>query len=54
MISPQSISVATAASNNVGHEGDIFRFTLPHSLAMLGVVAVLTLLQAYALKWMLP
>ncbi|WP_428558490.1 MAG: L-lactate permease [Solidesulfovibrio sp. DCME] len=54
MISPQSISVATAASNMVGHEGDIFRFTLPHSLAMLCVVAVLTLLQAYALKWMLP
>ncbi|HML52786.1 MAG TPA: lactate permease LctP family transporter [Solidesulfovibrio magneticus] len=54
MISPQSISVATAASNMVGKEGDIFRFTLPHSLAMLGVVAVLTLLQAYALKWMLP
>lgn len=54
MISPQSISVATAASNMVGHEGDIFRFTLPHSLAMLCFVAVLTLLQAYALKWMLP
>jgi lactate permease len=54
MISPQSISVATAASNMVGKEGDIFRFTLPHSLAMLCFVAVLTLLQAYALKWMLP
>jgi lactate permease len=54
MISPQSISVATAASNNVGHEGEIFRFTLPHSIAMLAVMAVLTLLQAYALKWMLP
>lgn len=54
MISPQSISVATAASNMVGHEGDIFRFTLGHSVAMLCVVSVLTLLQAYALKWMLP
>ncbi|MHC1789599.1 L-lactate permease [Solidesulfovibrio sp.] len=54
MISPQSISVATAASNMVGKEGDIFRFTLPHSLAMLAFVAVLTLLQAYPLKWMLP
>ena len=54
MISPQSISVATAASNNVGQEGYIFRFTLPHSLAMLCFVSVLTLLQAYALKWMLP
>ncbi|MCM0754836.1 lactate permease LctP family transporter [Desulfovibrio aminophilus] len=54
MISPQSISVATAASNMVGHEGDIFRFTLPHSIAMLLVVSVLTMLQAYVLKWMLP
>ncbi len=54
MISPQSISVATAASNMVGREGDIFRFTLGHSIAMTLFVCVLTLLQAYALKWMLP
>ncbi len=54
MISPQSISVATAASNMVGHEGDIFRFTLPHSIAMLLFISALTYLQAYALKWMLP
>jgi len=54
MISPQSISVATAASNMVGHDGDIFRFTLGHSVAMTAFVCVLTLLQAYALKWMLP
>uniref|UniRef100_I2Q0Y9 L-lactate permease n=1 Tax=Desulfovibrio sp. U5L TaxID=596152 RepID=I2Q0Y9_9BACT len=54
MISPQSISVATAASNMVGREGDIFRFTLGHSVAMTLFVCVLTLLQAYALKWMLP
>jgi lactate permease len=54
MISPQSISVATAASNMVGHEGDIFRFTLGHSIAMLLVVCVITVLQAYVLTWMLP
>lgn len=54
MISPQSISVATAASNMVGHEGDLFRFTLLHSIAMLSFVAVLTYMQAYALSWMLP
>lgn len=54
MISPQSISVATAASNLVGHEGDIFRFTLFHSIAMVLVMSVLTLLQAYTLSWMLP
>jgi lactate permease len=54
MISPQSISVATAAANLVGREGDIFRFTLGHSLAMVLVLSVLTILQAYALRWMLP
>lgn len=54
MISPQSISVATAASNMVGHEGDIFRFTLWHSIAMVLVISCLTLAQAYGLKWMLP
>jgi lactate permease len=32
MISPQSIAVATSATGLVGHEGDIFRFTLKHSL----------------------
>jgi lactate permease len=54
MISPQSISVATAASNMVGKEGDIFRFTLFHSIAMVLVMSVLTLLQAYWWKGMLP
>lgn len=54
MISPQSISVATAATGMVGHEGDIFRFTVGHSVAMLLFMALLTYLQAYALHWMLP
>lgn len=54
MISPQSISVATAATGLVGEEGTIFRFTLAHSFAMLLIVAVMTYLQAYALRWMLP
>jgi lactate permease len=54
MISPQSISVATAATGWVGHESDIFRFTLKHSIAMVLIMAVLTFLQAYTLKWMLP
>ena len=54
MISPQSISVATAATGLVGHEGDIFRFNLFHSLAMVLVLCLLTIAQAYVLKWMLP
>lgn len=54
MISPQSISVATAASGLVGREGDLFRFTLWHSIAMVLVISTITYLQAYVLKWMLP
>ena len=54
MISPQSISVATASTNMVGQEGSLFRFTLGHSIAMTLFVCVLTLLQAYPLKGMLP
>jgi lactate permease len=54
MISPQSISVATAATGLVGEEGTIFRFTLKHSIAMVLVMSLITLLQAYVLGWMLP
>ncbi len=54
MISPQSIAVACAATGLVGEEGAIFRWTFFHSLGMCAVIAVLTLLQAYWLKFMLP
>ena len=54
MISPQSISVATAATSMVGQEGDLFRFALPHSIAMTVCICVLTWLQATVLSWMLP
>ncbi|HEY3424018.1 MAG TPA: lactate permease LctP family transporter [Negativicutes bacterium] len=54
MISPQTISVAAAATGLVGEEGTIFRFTLAHSIAMLLLVAVITYLQEYTLQWMLP
>ena len=54
MISPQSIAVATAATGLVGKEGALFRFTLKHSLAMLFIIACLTLAQAYVWAWMIP
>ncbi len=54
MISPQSIAVATSATGLVGHEGDIFRFTLKHSLLLCTVVGILVTLQAYTWKWMIP
>ncbi|WP_243439502.1 L-lactate permease [Fundidesulfovibrio soli] len=54
MISPQSIAVGVAATGLHGKDGDIFRFTLWHSVAMLLFICVLTMLMAYPLKWMLP
>ena len=54
MISPQSISVATSATNQVGKEGDIFRFTLKHSILLTAVIGVMVTLQAYVIKWIIP
>ena len=54
MISPQSISVATSATNQVGKEGDIFRFTLKHSIILCAVVGIMVTLQAYVIKWIIP
>ena len=47
MISPQSISIATAATKQVGREGDLFRFALKHSLIMLLMICVITFIQSY-------
>ena len=47
MISPQSISIATAATGQSGKEGTLFRFTLRHSLIMLLIVCLMTLIQSY-------
>ncbi len=54
MISPQSISVATAATHMVGQESEIFRFTLKHSLLLTTVVGVICMLQAYVFTWIIP
>jgi len=54
MISPQSIAVATAASGLVGKEGDLFNFTVKHSLILAVIVGVMTYVQAYYLTWMIP
>jgi lactate permease len=47
MIDAQSIVVASTATNWYGHEGSILRYVFFHSLALAGLVGVLTLLQAY-------
>ncbi len=54
MISPQSIAVACAAVGLVGHESDLFRFTLKHSLFFVLIIATITTLQAYFLTSMIP
>jgi lactate permease len=54
MISPQSIAVGAAAIGLVGKESELFRFTLKHSFILLFIVCIITLLQAYVFKWMVP
>ncbi|MEI6558719.1 MAG: lactate permease LctP family transporter [Rhodospirillaceae bacterium] len=54
MISPQSIAVACAAVGLVGHEANLFRFTLKHSLFFVAIIGVITTLQAYVLPGMIP
>jgi lactate permease len=47
MISPQSIAIGATAVGLVGKESDLFRFTVKHSFIMLGIVCILTTLQAW-------
>jgi lactate permease len=54
MISPQSIAVAAAAGDLVGKESQLFRFTVKHSFIMLAVICLITLAQAYLVKWIIP
>ncbi len=54
MISPQSISVATGATGLVGHESDIFRFTLKHSILLACVIGVMHMLWAYVFPVIIP
>jgi lactate permease len=54
MISPQSLAVATSATGLMGKEGDIFRFTIMHSLGLLFLICILVWLQTNVLSWMIP
>jgi lactate permease len=47
MIDAQSICVATAATNQIGREADIFRAVIWHSIVLAAIVGLITLLQAY-------
>ena len=54
MISPQSVAVAAGAGSLIGQESQLFRFTVKHSFIMLVFICVLTLAQAYVIKWVIP
>jgi L-lactate transport len=51
MIDAQSIVVATAATNQLGKEADIFKAVFWHSILLAVIVGLLTLLQAYVLPF---
>src|SRR6202171_5091995 len=47
MIEPQSIVVASTATNWYGHEGTILRYVFGHSIVLACLVGLLVMLQAY-------
>jgi L-lactate transport len=47
MIDAQSICVATAATNQIGREADIFKAVLWHSFVLASIVGLMVLVQAY-------
>jgi lactate permease len=47
MIDAQSIVVATAATNQLGREADIFKAVIWHSILLASIVGLMTLAQAY-------
>jgi len=47
MIDAQSICVATAATNRIGREADIFKAVIWHSIILASIVGLMTLIQAY-------
>jgi lactate permease len=51
MIDAQSIVVASTATNQYGHEGNILRYVFFHSLALAALVGLLVFLQAYVVPF---
>jgi len=54
MVDAQSICIATAATNQVGNEGSIFRFLFWHSVALAAIVGVIVMIYAYVLPQYIP
>jgi lactate permease len=54
MVDAQSICVATAATNQVGNEGTIFRYVFWHSISLAAIVGVIVMLYAYVFPHLIP
>jgi len=54
MVDAQSICVATAATNQLGNEGQIFRFVVGHSIALGAIVGLIVLAYAYVFPHLVP
>jgi lactate permease len=54
MVDAQSITIATAATEQVGNEGVIFRFVAWHSIALCSIVGIIVLLFAYIFRTAVP
>jgi lactate permease len=54
MVDAQSICVATAATNQVGNEGMIFRFVVWHSIALGTIVGLIVMFYAYVAPQLVP
>lgn len=54
MIAAQTIVVATAATHQQEHEGELLRAVFWHSLALASIMGLIVLAQAYLFPWMIP
>src|SRR6201982_1080530 len=54
MVDAQSICIATAATNQVGNEGSIFRYLFWHSVALAAIVGLIVMIYAYVLPQYIP
>jgi lactate permease len=54
MISPQNLSIGATAIGQSGKEGSLLRQTFLWSLALTGVVGIISLLQSTILSFMVP
>jgi lactate permease len=54
MVDAQSIIVATAATNQVGNEGVIFKFVVWHSIALAAIVGLIVMMYAYVAPHLVP